>query len=465
MIGYNSRETCQSAVYDIQTQDLESQKILETRVYRNGEILATVRRGYTENESLERLQAVMSGQHEETCEKVREGSYALIFLWISRGVIAFEEEEYLKALEFFESVLSIDESQEEANAYLDKIQVRLNQDKTKKKDVLGDYHQQIEALVRSGKNLEAGRKEAILERLSPRSSSPSPKRQESETREVGFSVPFWNYVFQRIHVSKHLLVTTSSILLILCAGVIFTDAQIHLDPDYHFHLGKEYLEDNQTLSARNIFYMLLRQNPSSEETFLQFWETFKKRGDYPVATGILEKILRDANPPAPARLCLAEAYRKAHRFQEARDHYQQALKEGLPEAACKIGMGLCLLEQRNPAAAIDLWEEIRKNGTRDYRIDYCLGLAHQENERPGIASGYFLQALKKQPGSAHIYRALSQCLYGMHQKEKALELWEKADQLALNQETACFSKPGDSAVDDLNVFPELTRSCFPFPLI
>ena len=48
---------------------------------------------------------------------------------------------------------------------------------------------------------------------------------------------------------------------------------------------------------------------------------------------------------------------------------------------------------------------------------------------PGKAALYYARALKKNPDSPQIYRALGYCLDQLHQKDKARKLLEKADQL------------------------------------
>ena len=137
MLGYNSRENYQDATYDVQTQQLNSpERSIETHVYRNGKIVSTVRTYYSEDAPVDSLEERMSQQHEETCGKVREGTYELVFLWISRGIIAFESQDYLQALECFESVLSMEETHPEANTYLDKIQDSLKKDATSRRKVL-----------------------------------------------------------------------------------------------------------------------------------------------------------------------------------------------------------------------------------------------------------------------------------------------------------------------------------------
>ncbi len=466
MIGCNSRESYQGAVYDIQTQDLREQNLLESRIYREGKILATIRSGYSADESIPVLQQRMSEQHEEICAKVREGSYALIFLWKSRGGIAYESGDYLKALEYFESVLSIDESQEEVQAYLDKIREVYDKDPKKKREMISYYQGQIESLTRSGRSLEASRKEAILSRLVPPKGSPAPTDSAFNERARGLLRAASKVRLKEVRISRHAIVPAACAVLILCAGVIFTDAQIKLDPVFHSHLGQRYLEKNQILLARNIFYNLLCQDPTSEAAFVRFWETFRMKGDYQVATEILQEFLQGAFPPARTRFYLAEAFRMQSRCSEAFVLYEQAMEESWPEGPCKIGMGLCLLDQNDPPAAIQLWEAAMENGSKDFRLDYGLGMAYQASDRPGRASFYFMKALKKNPSPA-IYRSLAACLQGMHQDEKAQNLLETAEALegSHGEENPCPAVLRELASHDIRRAHTSPSTCFPFRLL
>ena len=186
MIGYNSRETFQDATYDVQTQQLNSpERSIETHVYRNGKIVATVQCYTSADAPIASIEERMSQQHEEICGKVREGTYELVFLWISRGIIAFESQDYLQALECFESVLAIEETHAEANAYLEKIQTSLKKDADSRRRVLEGYQKQIEALESSGRIMEASRKKAILTRIckAPPPSDKGPARKNRVRRK------------------------------------------------------------------------------------------------------------------------------------------------------------------------------------------------------------------------------------------------------------------------------------------
>jgi tetratricopeptide (TPR) repeat protein len=481
MIGQNSKESYQGATYDIQTQHVSEQNLIETRIYRNGKILATVRTDCPEDTPAASLEETVNSQHEEIRGKIREGSYALIFLWISRGIIAFESKEYLKSLECFESVMAIDETHEEANEYLDKIQGCLEGDEQSRREIVQAYQEQKETLVRSGRNQEAGRKEAFLTRLcpgaSPSSSGSGNKGRKSDSSspssgsEFGsffraglLSVGFKPGEHNRSLWPKHVLVSCACLLLIMSSGLILTDIQVKLDPEYHQRLGQEYLDEGKTLPARNIYCRLLRQDPGSEEALIGWWETFRKIGDYAEAIGPLEELMEEKTSPLIARFTLAEAYRMSLRCSDAVAEYREALQAGGPETSCKMGIGLCLLNQQKNKEAIKLWKQLQKKGEKDYRLDYCLGMAYQNDGRLGRASYFFSQALKKQPQSAHIYRALGNCLHGMHQEAKAQKLWEKADQLLASTDNypGCFNS--DLSGTESGAGTPLPN-CLPFPLI
>ena len=490
MIGYNSREIFQDATYDVQTQQLNSpERTIETHVYRNGKIVATVQCYTSADAPIASLEERMSQQHEEICGKVREGTYELVFLWISRGIIAFESQDYLQALECFESVLAIEETHAEANAYLEKIQTSLKEDAHNRRRVLEGYQKQIEALESSGRIMEASRKKAILTRIckTPPPSDKGPARKkQAEARRPTAQVRRPTYVIflenaqerfrdtllpwirerllpaigegfpRRIREewipgiketlvpkirdtllpkirenmsSKYLLVTSSAVLLTILSGLIAADFQIELDPAYHSSLGKEYLEGNRIPQARNLFYGLLRQDPGTQEALDGFWQTFSKDGDYQKAGEMLKALVENQDSSPQIYFYLAEASRLSSRHAEAIPYYEEAVGRGFPEVPCKIGMGLCLVEQQNVTAAIDLWEGLLQQGSDDYRVEYCLGTAYQASGRLGRASVHYSRALQKRPESGPIYRALGDCLHGLHQQEKAEGLWKKAASL------------------------------------
>jgi tetratricopeptide (TPR) repeat protein len=533
MIGYNSREIFQDATYDVQTQQLSSpERSIETHVYRNGKIVATVRCFTSADAPIDSIEERMSQQHEETCGKVREGTYELVFLWISRGIIAFESQDYLQSLECFESVLAIEETHDEANAYLEKMQASLKEDAQSRRRVLEGYQRQIEELESSGRIMEASRKKAILSRIceTPPTSAKRPaaeKRSEAgrakpaekqrpkptevrrpayvtflenslqKTREsllpwirerlvpaIREGVPGrirgkWVHAIRETLVpkvrdtlipklranlfSKYALVTCSTVMLAVLSGLIASDYQRKLDPAYQSNLGREYLEENRIPQARTLFYGMLKQDPESKEAIDGFWQTFLREGDYPKAEELLKALLEDQDSSPQVYFHLGEANRLSSRHAEAIPYYEEAAKRGFPEVPCKIGMGLCLLGQNHVQAAIDLWEGLLQGGSEDFRVEYCLGTAYQANGRLGRASIHYSKALQKRPESGPIYRALGDCLHGLHQQEKAEGLWKKAALLEATAGGGGEGCPGprQSADGSPRTSP---GNCFPFPL-
>jgi tetratricopeptide (TPR) repeat protein len=517
MIGYNSRETFQDATYDVQTQQLSSpERSIETHVYRNGKIVATVCSVTAEDAPIEALEERMSQQHEEICGKVREGTYELVFLWISRGIIAFESEDYLQALECFESVLAMEETHAEANTYLGKIQDSLKKNAPSRRRVLEGYQRQIEELESSNRIMEASRKRAILTRICetppPKdpaiatkrqpNAEPMPRRSFLENPLARFRehllpslregrladvakellVMLREYLFLPIQqillpkirdtvlpkvrgnlYSKYVLVTLATLLLTILSGLIAADFQVKLDPAYHASLGQEYLEGNRISPARNLFYGILRQDPASLEAIDGLWKTFEKEGDYHRAADMLAALVENHESAPQIHFYLAEAFRLTSRYAEAVPQYEKSMERGFSEVSCKIGIGLCLAEQENLQAAIDLWEELVQNGSEDYRVDYCLGRAYQASGRLGRASVHYSRALQKRPDASPIYRALGDCLYGLHQQEKAEGLWNKAASLDATVGTERPCPEGRRSVDGSS--NASAGNCFPFPLI
>ena len=178
---------------------------------------------------------------------------------------------------------------------------------------------------------------------------------------------------------------------------------------------------------------------------------------------MLKALVENQDSSPQIYFCLAEASRLSSHHAEAIPYYEEAVRRGFPEVPSKIGMGLCLVEQQNVTAAIDLWEGLLKQGSDDYRVEYCLGSAYQANGRLGRASVHYSRALQKRPESGPIYRALGDCLHGLHQQEKAEGLWKKAAILesAVDTGRRC---PGPRQPAEGSPQASLDN-CFPFPLI
>ncbi len=455
MIGFNSRETYQDAIFDIQTQQLTGERVLETRIYRNGKILATVRRTWPEEEPVSSVHERMSRQHEQICEKVRDGNYALIFLWISRGIIHFEAGEYLKSLECFESVLAIDEKNAEVQTYLDEIRSHMQEDAHLGKSMKEEMEKQLEELAASGRQMESARKKALLQRLGLQAPSSLMKkdRVRGKSRRKPFSFPTLPFRAPAALVSGQLIVFASFLFLILCVGFIQADTQLTLHPDYHGKIADEYLKGGQVFPARNLYQQLILQDPGSRDALSGFWDTFHRTGDYPAAVRTLEDLTnRDQQTPW-AHFCLGEAYRMSSRCGEAISCYREAVQRGVSETDGKIGWGLCLLQQNRTEEAIRLWEELQQTGEDNFRVDFCLGKAYQQQSRPGRASIYFTRALKKNPESQRTYQALADCLEGLHQIREAERLRDRADLLA--------SVKSPPASDPLSVLPSPTGMVLP----
>jgi tetratricopeptide (TPR) repeat protein len=467
MIGFNSREPYQDAVFDIQTQELAGEKLLETRIYRNGKILASVRRPYREEDPVSAVHEKLSLQHEEICEKVRDGNYSLIFLWISRGIIHYETRDYIKALECFDSVLSIEETHHEVQSYLNDIRSCLQEDDEARQEVTQVLQAQVRDLSREGRKLEAGRKSALLSHLGLPAWHPPedngqvpaapghPPAHSHPLPPTAAGTPF----------PMQMLAAAACVLLILCAGLIQADTQIRLNPMYQAKMARKYLENNQVLPARNIYFQLLQQDPLSRDTLAALWDTFHREGDYAEASRTLQELLKKGTPGPELHFCLGEANRLTDRCEEALPLYREALRQGFPATDGKIGLGFCLLEQGRTDEAIRLWEDLLESGNRDYRVEYCLGMAYQQAGRPGRASIFFSQAWKQNPESPIICRALAECLQVMHQTEKARMLHEKAEMLAsADRQMKRWGNPGKGPMSRLpataNTSPADTFSPF-----
>ncbi len=494
MFGYNSREIFQGATYDIQTQEPAGPgRSIETLVYRNGKIITTIRIACSPDLSPSSFRDEMSRQHEEICANVREGRYELIFLWISRGIIAFESRDYPHALDCFESVMTIDETHAEANAYLDKIRGRLAEEEETRARLFRRYRRQIENLEREGRGIEASRKKAILARLeipeepSPSSPKPGPGKAAERSQSwrlvaekaLRLAASWWAAVRSALRplaarllsrareslLSRHALVTASAALLLFLSGILTADLQVQLDPEYHAALARDYLEEDHTDRARTLFYGVLTQAPGSEDALNGLWETFAARGDYQRAVPLLTALAERRESSGRLLFYLAEAQRLCSAPAEAIRTYTRAVEQGAPEVPCKIGTGLCLLALQRPSEAIELWEDLLRKGVEDYRLDYCLGIAYQQRGRFGRASVYYARALKGHPERpAPIYRSLAGCLSRMHQQEKARQLLAKASTLETEQPAAaratysCQADPGNPPHGN-------DPGCFPFPLL
>ncbi|MEW6439428.1 MAG: tetratricopeptide repeat protein [bacterium] len=439
MLGLNHKENLHDAAYDIQTQDLGPEKRqIETRVYREGKILDTVCSSYPEQATLPALQECLRHQHDRACTKVREGTYELLFLWLSRGLIALESRNYSDALDCLESVLAMEETHSEAGACLDRIRSDLTESPELLQELAERYQSQVRALQEAGRLIEARRKEVLLARLClPR----APGKGEgllcmsADGGSNAHALPppcppgrHWPRAFR-----WHATVALAGLLLVASLGLIARKTG-KADRDSPLASAAASIEQGRALEAREVLGGVLQEKPASEELLRLIWKTFDLERDYDRAVPLLESLARRHDTPAVARRYLAEAYRMQDRLTDAVEQYRTAREQNAPGLLCAIGAALCHLERREPQAAIDLLEQTVKEGSEDFRIDYCLGTAYQQLGRPGRAAIHFAQALNRKGDSPAIYRSLSACLRDLHQGEKALALQQQADLLEAQAE-------------------------------
>jgi tetratricopeptide (TPR) repeat protein len=483
MLGINSRETVQDATYDIQTQDLGPERsIVETQVYRNGKILGTLQSPYEKPDSLDQLHEVLKAQHERICTRVREGTYELLFLWLSRALLALEEENPQEALECLESVLAVEETHSEALSLLEKIRSRAACDPSFRSAVETRYRQQIRALEDAGRSLEVRRKQWILQRLGIASEDGFQKQGLNVSDGVRWLVvgrqaalkrgravllrvrealrQAWQplsggraVLRPRFRSARYATVALAGGILACCFSLVTLDRSESGGIEEARKLARDCLDRNETAKARDLLSRRLEwEQPIETETLRLLWATFDRLGDYEKAVPLLSK-LQDKRPSSPfVALYLAEAYLRLGRHEDAIEQYRRAGERNAPEIPCTIGTALCLLGRGEPAAAAELLEPLAGQGLEDYRLSYCLGLAYQQQNRPGRASVHFAQALRLKPDSPIIYRSLAACLMDLHQETEARRLLEEAKRLESNSDpvTASLSLAG----------PE-----FPFPLI
>lgn len=498
MLGINSRETVQDATYDIQTQDLGPERsVVETQVYRNGKILGTLQSRYEKPDSLDRLHEVLKAQHERICTRVREGTYELLFLWLSRALLAFEEENPQEALECLESVLAVEETHSEALSLLEKIRSRAACDSGFRSSVETRYRQQIRALEDAGRSLEARRKQWILQRLGIASEAGFQKQSLTVSGDAGRRAVWPQTALKQgravllrvreafrqarasltgaravllphLRSARYATVALAAGVLACCFSLVTLDRSENKGIEETRKLARDYLDRNETAKARDVLLRRIEsEQPIETATLRLLWSTFDRLGDYENAVPLLSK-LQDKRPPSPfVALYLAEAYLRLGRHNEAVEQYRRASERNAPEVPCTIGTALCLLGRGEAAAAAALLEPLAEQGHQDYRLSYCLGLAYQQQNRPGRASVHFAQALRLKPDSAAIYRSLAACLTDLHQEAEARRLLDEAERLeeksGLARASLSLSNPGVGPPDVAAA--TTTSPMFPFPLI
>ncbi len=461
MLGINSREIVQDATYDIQTQDLGQERaVVETQVYRNGKILGTLRSPYEKPASLDRLHEVLKGQHERILRRVREGTYELLFLWLSRALLALEEENAQEALECLESVLAVEETHAEALSLIEKIRARAVSDPDFRTAVETRYRQQIRALEDAGRSLEARRKQWILQKLGIAAAADLVKhgaedrpgrtrwpaaRHEDALRQgralllrarqlprrawVGLAGAC-EALRPRSQSARYASVALAACVLACCFSLVTLNRSGSGEAEDARDLAQALLDRNETERARDLLFQSLDSQQHVETRTLRlFWSTFDRLGDYEKAVPLLSR-LQEKHPSSPfVALYLAEAYLRAGRHEEAIEQYRRAKERNAPEVLCAIGTALCLLGRGEPERAVSVLEPLAEQGHQDYRLSYCLGLAYQQQKRPGRASVHFAQALRLQPDSPVIYNNLAACLMDLHQEAEAQRLLEQAKRL------------------------------------
>lgn len=498
MLGINSRETVQDATYDIQTQDLGPERsVVETQVYRNGKILGTLQSRYEKPDSLDRLHQVLKAQHERVCTRVREGTYELLFLWLSRALLALEEENPQEALECLESVLAVEETHSEALSLLEKIRSRAASDPGFRSSVETRYRQQIQALEDAGRSLETRRKQWILQRLGIASEDAFQKQgikvsgfapwltlwreaplkrgravllrvREALRQALGALYGAPAILRPRSRPARYATVALAGGVLACCLSLVTLDRSESEGIEEARKLARDSLDRNEIGKARDLLSRRLEsEQPIETETLRLLWSTFDRLGDYENAVPLLSR-LQDKRPPSPfVALYLAEAYLRLGRHDEAVEQYRRAGERNAPEIPCTVGTALCLLGRGEAEAAAALLEPMDEQGRQDYRVSYCLGLAYQRQNRPGRASVHFAQALRLKPDSPTIYRSLASCLTDLHQEAEARRLLHEAERLerqaGLARANLSFSNPGAGSPD--MAAATATSPMFPFPLI
>lgn len=463
MLGINSRETVQDATYDIQTQDLGPERsLLETQVYRNGKILGTFQSPYEKPDSLDRLHEALKAQHERICRRVREGTYELLFMWLSRALLALEEEDTQEALECLESVLAVEETHAEALSLLEKIRTRAADDAAFRSAVETRYRQQIRALEDAGRSLEARRKQWILQRLGLAGAAENPEQKQIAGRpfhrvrrpaawlraaqEQVRAVPLgaretlrhaWvglaalcAALRPRSPIVRYASVALAACVMACCFSLVTLKSNRTGNEEKALELARVCLDRNDVLKARDVLYKSLETEALVETEALRvLWSTFDRLGDYEQAVHLLSKLQQKHRSSPFVALYLAEAYLRTGRHEEAIEQYRLAGERNAPEVPCTIGTALCLLSRGEAEAAAALIEPLAEQDQQDFRLAYCLGLAYQQQGRPGRASVHFAQALRLQPQSPIIYRSLAACLMDLHQEAEARRMLEEAERL------------------------------------
>lgn len=502
MLGINSRETVQDATYDIQTQDLGPERaVLETQVYRNGKILGTLQSPYDRQTSLDRLHEVLKAQHERICRRVREGTYELLFLWLSRALLALEEENAQEALECLESVLAVEETHAEALSLLEKIRARAADDPAFRSAVETRYRQQIRALEDAGRSLEARRKQWVLQRLGLAGADEIPEQKQYATRTLDWvrcPAARLHEVWERGRAVlpgaqealrhawgglagvcaalrpkspsvRYASVALAACVMACCLSLVTLESNQAGDQEEALELARAYLDRNNAVKARDVLYKSIDSQQLVETEALRLlWSTFERLGDYDQAVHLLSKV-QQKHPSSPfVALYLAEAYLRAGRHEEAFEQYRRAGERNAPELPCTVGTALCLLGRGEAEAAAALLEPLAEQGHQDFRLAYCLGLAYQQQGRPGRASVHFAQALRLHPESPIIYRSLAACLMDLHQEAEAQRLLDEARRLESQTEpvraSLSLSRAGVGPPEAAAAATAPPR-IFPFPLI
>lgn len=504
MLGINSRETVQDATYDIQTQDLGPERaVLETQVYRNGKILGTLQSPYEKPDSLDRLHEVLKTQHERICRRVREGTYELLFMWLSRAFLALEEENAHEALECLESVLAVEETHSEALSLLEKIRHRAAADPAFRSAVETRYRQQIRTLEDAGRTLEARRKQWILQRLGLAGATEAPKQKQTQSarrvlpwaplpaawlraaqeqgpavvtrardslRQAWFGMAgMFAALRPKSASARYASVALAACVLACCFSLVALTNRQNGGGEDAWEIARALLERGDPGKARDLLFESLEAEALVETEALRLlWSTFDRMGDYEQAVTLFSK-LQDKHPSSPfVALYLAEAYLRVGRHEDAIEQYRRAGERNAPEVPCTIGTAVCLLGRGEAEAAAALLEPLAEQGHQDYRLAYCLGLAYQQQGRPGRASVHFAQALRMQPESPIIYRSLAVCLMDLHQEAEALRLLEEARRLeskAPPVNASLFLSRGAAGPPEAAAAATAPPRIFPFPLI